>query len=315
MQSLPSGYRMIINAGGAIGPGAEAKVSAMDHGLLYGDSVYETMRTFGTVPFLMDRHLDRLQRSLDRIFISLPVSRKELTAEIRRTLEGYSSSYRTEEDVALRVVITRGVGPIGLDFALCEHSSFLIYVFELPRLGAALYEGGIPVVISKIRRNHPRALDPGIKSGNFLNNILAYKDAKDASAHEAITCNSDGYLAEGTTSNIFLVKDGFVWTPHTYGVLDGITRAVVFEEARAAGVPIGETNIPTEALFSADEAFITSSLKAVLPVTRVNGRAVGGGRPGVISRRLLDLYRSRVARECGLSDPSRASWVREPVSR
>jgi len=119
----------------------------------------------------------------------------------------------------------------------------MIYVFELPHLPESLYEAGIPVVVSKIRRNHPRAIDPAIKSGNFLNNILAYKDAKDAGAHEAIFCNSEGYLAEGTTSNVFLVKGGMAWTPHPVGILDGITRGVVFEEGRAAGISIGETNI------------------------------------------------------------------------
>ena len=275
-------YRMVINVGGTIGPWDQAKIPAMDHGFLYGDSVYETVRTFGRIPFLLDRHLDRLQRSLDRVFIPLPQGRKELVGEIERTVEAFASAYRTTEDVAVRLVISRGTGPIGLDFALCERSSYLVYVFELPPLPASLFEEGVPVVISKIRRNHPRALDPAIKSGNFLNNILAFKDAKDAGAQEAIFCSADGYLAEGTTSNVFLVKDGLVWTPHPQGILDGITRAVVFEEARAAGIPIGETNIPPEALFSADEAFITSSIKAVLGISRVNGRAVGSGRPGPI---------------------------------
>jgi branched-chain amino acid aminotransferase len=294
----PAGYRMLVNVGGAVSPWSQARVSAMDHGFLYGDSVYETVRSYGGTLFLMDRHLDRLQRSLDRVFIPLPISRKELLAQIEETIRAYREAYRTQEEVAVRAVVTRGAGPIGLDFALCEKSSYLIYVFELPRFGPSLYEAGITVVISKIRRNHPRALDPGIKSGNFLNNILAFKDAKDAGAHEAIICNADGYLAEGTTSNVFVVKDGLVWTPHPYGILDGITRAVVFEEARAAGIAIGETNIPPEALFSANEAFITSSLKAVLGIQKVNGRPVGEGRPGPVTRRLLDLYHQRVDREC-----------------
>jgi branched-chain amino acid aminotransferase len=292
-------YRIIINAGGEIGPIGQAKVSPLDHGFLYGDSVYETVRTYQGVPFLLERHLERLQRSLDRVFISLPISRKELREEIEKTINAYWSTYRTDEDVAVRAVISRGEGPIGLDFALCERSSFLIYVFQLPKLDAALYETGIRVVLSKVRRNHPRALDPGIKSGNFLNNILAYKDARDAGAQEAIISGAEGYLAEGTTSNVFVVQEGLVWTPHPFGILDGITRAVVFEEARVAGIPVGETNIPPEALFSADEAFITSSLKAVLAVTRVNGQAVGDGKPGPITRRLHALYQARVDRECG----------------
>jgi len=303
-------YRIAINVAGDIGPGAEARVAALDHGFLYGDSVYETVRTYRGAFFLLDRHLDRLQRSLDRVFIALPLDRRDLVAEVHRTVRAYRSLHSTEEDVAVRIVVSRGAGPIGLDFALCERSTYLIYVFELPRLPASLYASGVPVVISKVRRNHPRALDPGIKSGNFLNNILAYKDAKDAGAHEAITCAAEGYLAEGTTSNVFVVKEGLVWTPHAFGILDGITRAVVFEEGRAAGIPIGETNIPPEALFSADEAFITSSLKAVLGISHVNGRPVGAGRPGPITRRLHDLYMARVGRECAgprAAEPARAA--------
>ncbi len=298
MAISPSPYRMVVDVGGSVSPWTEARIPAMDHGFLYGDSVYETVRTYWKVPFLMERHLDRLQRSMDRLFFSLPLSRKDLLAEVDRTVAAYAARYGTDEDVTVRLVITRGVGPIGLDFSLCERSGFIVYVFELPQLSANLHETGIPVVISRIRRNHPRALDPAIKSGNFLNNILAYKDAKDAGAQEAIFAGADGYLAEGTTSNVFVVKEGMVWTPHAYGILDGITRAVVLEEARAAGITVGETNIPPEALFCADEAFITSSLKAVLAVTRVNGRVVGNGRPGPITRRLHELYSARVEREC-----------------
>jgi len=291
---------MVINVDGVIRPWKEARIPAMDHGFLYGDSVYETVRTYGKAPFMIERHLDRLQRSLDRVFIPLPLSRKGLREEIDRTIRAYESEYATEEDVVVRMVITRGTGQIGLDFALCEKSRCIIYAFELIHLPASLYQTGIPVVISRIRRNSPRALDPAIKSGNFLNNILAYKDAKDAGAHEAVFCNAEGFIAEGTTSNVFLVKDGMVWSPHPVGILDGITRGVVFEEARAAGIPIGETNIPPEAFFSADEAFLTSSLKAVLPITKVNGRAIGDGRPGPMSRKLLELYLGRVERECNV---------------
>ncbi len=294
-----------MNVNGRIYPWTKATISAVDHGFLYGDSVYETVRTYWKVPFLLERHLDRLQRSLDRIFMPLPISRKEVCAEVEKTMDAYWSEYQSEEDVVVRLVISRGMGEIGLDYSLCEEPQVLIYVFQLPHLSERIYEEGIPVALSKIRRNHPRALDPAIKSGNFLNNILAYKDAKDADAHEAIICKADGYLAEGTTSNIFVVKDGLVWTPHASGILDGITRAIVFEEGRAAGIPVGETNIPPEALFCADEAFITSSIKAVLGISHVNGKPVGEGRPGPITRRLLELYCARVERECRIESPER----------
>lgn len=292
--------RTYVNVNGEIAPAEEARISPLDHGFLYGDSVYETIRTFHGRPFLLGRHLDRLQRSLDRVFLSLPVSRKELEEEVERTLR----EVPIEGEVAARIVVSRGVGPIGLDITKCPRASILIFVFELvPGLvPASSYEtkpgGGISIVISKVRRNSPRALDPAIKSGNFLNNILAFKDAQDAGADEAILCGVEGYLAEGTTSNIFVVKNDLVWTPNAFGILEGITRGVLFEEAAAVGISLGETNIPPEALFSADEVFITSSIRGVVPAVRVNGRSIGTGRAGPWSRRFQDLYAARVAREC-----------------
>ena len=304
MVKLP---RLYINVNGTIHPASEARVSPLDHGFLYGDSVYETVRTYSRRPFLLGRHLDRLQRSLDRIFLSLPLSRKDFDTEILRTLRRVP----IVGDVGIRIVVSRGEGPLGLDITQCEDPTYLIYIFELKgsldlkgSLGGlrATTANGVALVISKTRRNSPRALDPSIKSGNFLNNILAYKDARDAGAHEAVLCNIEGYLAEGTTSNVFVVKDGFVWTPHNYGILDGITRAVIFEEAATAGIPIGETNIPPEALFSADEIFLTSSIKGIVPVTTVNGKPVGGGERvggrGDVITRLEALYEARIDAEC-----------------
>jgi len=295
--------RLFVNVNGTVLPAEEAVVSVMDHGFMYGDSVYETVRTYNGVPFLLGPHLDRLQRSLDRVFLSLPLTRKDLEAEIQRTVD----EAPLESDLGIRIVVSRGCGPIGLDVTRCPQPTYLIYVFELPK-EVVLAEAeptsggeGVDAVVSKIRRNSARALDPAIKSGNFLNNILAYKDAHDAGAHEAILCNAEGYIAEGTTSNVFVVKDDFVWTPHAYGILDGITRCVVLEEGRKAGIPMGETNIPPEALFSADEVFITSSVKALVPVTRIHGKPVGTGCRGPVTKRLQECYQARVETECGTS--------------
>jgi branched-chain amino acid aminotransferase len=314
--------RIFVNVKGTISRAEDAAVSALDHGFLYGDSVYETVRTYNRKPFLLAAHLDRLQRSLDRVFLSLPLSRRELEAEILRTIEEVS----IDDDVGVRIVVSRGQGPIGLDVTRCVDPGYLIYVFELPDdvraaeaaanssgQGSQTPATGVSVVVSKIRRNSPRALDPGIKSGNFLNNILAYKDAHDAGAHEAILCNAEGYLAEGTTSNIFVVKNEFVWTPCSYGILDGITRRVVFEEAKKFGIPLGETNIPPEALFSADEVFITSSVKGIVPVTKANGSQVGDGQPGAVTRRLQALYQQRTEQECGKPDEASARPGRQPA--
>ncbi len=292
--------QMFINVHGDILPAAEAKVSAMDHGFLYGDTVYETLRTFERVPFLLGRHLRRLERSTERIFMPLPLGRPELEAEVLRSVK----EVPIDGDVMIRLVISRGVGPPGLDIELCTQPSYLVYVSRLtpanvpPEADATQGGGGVPVVISKTRRNSPRAVDPSVKSGNFLNNILAYKDAHDVGAYEAILCTAEGFLAEGATSNLFVVKDDFVWTPRSEGILAGITRAVVFEEARAAGASIGETNIAPETLFAADEVFLSSSVRGIVPVSRVNDGVVGSGERGPVTHRLQQLYNTRMEREC-----------------
>ena len=299
--------RIFVNVNGTVCPPGTGALSPLDHGFLYGDSVYETVRTYYGQIFLLGAHLDRLQRSLDRVFLSLPLTRKHLEREIARTLADARGDgmFESDDNVGMRIVVSRGVGPIGLDVTRCSEPIYLIYVFPIPveqrslEPDEPLRDEGLRIVISKTRRNSPRALDPSIKSGNFLNNILAFKDAHDASADEAILCNSEGYLAEGTTCNVFVVNDGLVWTPHPYGILDGITRAVLFEEAKKAGLELGETNIPAEALFSADEVFITSSVRGVAPVSFVNGRVVGDGRVGPVTRQLQKMYLARVEAECG----------------
>ena len=194
---------MYINVHGALTPAEEATISALDHGFLYGDSVYETVRTFGRRPFLLGRHLDRLERSMERTALRWPIPRPDLEREVERSFE--ESPF--EGDVSLRIVVTRGEGPLGLAVDLCESPRYVIYVTELLESSipsCALPDGddgGISVVISTVRRNSPSALDPSIKSGNFLNNILAYREARDAGAQEAILCTSSGHIAEGTTSN------------------------------------------------------------------------------------------------------------------
>ena len=311
--------KIFVNIQGQILPAESATVNAMDHGFLYGDSVYETIRTFEKTPFLLGRHLDRLQRSLGKIFLEMPCSREELEDQIQKTI----AEVPIETDLIMRIVISRGVGPIGLDIGTCSQARYMIYAMELtpdsipeeadPDRGG----GGVHIVVSKVRRNSPRALDPCIKSGNFLNNILAFKEARDARAHDAVLCTSDGYLAECTTANIFLVKDGFIWTPRSWGILDGITRAVLFEEAESAGIPIGETDIPPEALFNADEVFITSSVKGVVPVCLVNGRGIGpdgdsGGARGPVTRRLQQLYQERMETESRMACQEQPSGKKSP---
>lgn len=293
--------RILINNHGELESGDRARIPAMDHGFLYGDSVYETFRTYGGRPFLLGPHLDRLERSLGRLSLICPRGRSGLEEEIHRTIGAYGEFMKLEASrvpqLAARVVVTRGEGPIGLDISLCPEPRFLIYAAPIPDFPPELYTGGIPVVISSVTRNHPSALDPGIKSGNFLNNILAFRDAKEAGAREAILLGADGHVAEGTTSNVFIVEDGALATPSSYGILDGITRATLLEEAREAGIPCREEAITVERLRGADEIFISSSVREVVPVTRLDGATIGDGRAGPLTSRLLELYRARVTRE------------------
>jgi len=294
--------RILINNNGSLQAAADALVPAMDHGFLYGDSVYETLRTYQGKPFMLGEHMDRLERSVGRIDLSLPCRRHEIENEILRSTTAYSEKHGGSLDVsglAVRVVISRGLGPIGLDVTQCVDPRFLIYVFAVPQLPASYYSDGISVVISKVRRNHPQALDPGIKSGNFLNNILAFKDAREANAQEAILLNAEGYVAEGTTSNVFMVTNDEIRTPITEGILSGITRAVVLDEARAASIPAEECRFTSEELVGADEAFITSSIRGVLPVTKINGLPLGDGKPGPRTRAVMELYDARVLNDCG----------------
>jgi branched-chain amino acid aminotransferase len=291
--------KVVINLDGEILPARDAKVSALDHGFLYGDSVYETLRTYRRRPFQLERHLKRLERSLEKISLTCPWTPARLGDEIHRTASAHGEIHGASGDVALRIVVCRGAGPISLDIALCEEPRCLIYCFPAQGPTAKQLQEGIAVVVSQVRRNHPSALDPAIKSGNFLNNILAFRDAKAASAQEALLLNADGYLAEGTTSNVFLASRRRLRTPGTHGILDGITRAVVIEEARAAGIEVDESGIPAQEIFNADEVFITSSIRGIVPVTRVDGRPIGSGRPGELTRELLGIYGRRVARDCG----------------
>lgn len=297
--------RVLINNNGTIQAACDAQVPALDHGFLYGDSVYETLRTYQARPFLLGAHMDRLERSIGRIGLTCPCSRKDLEKEVLRVIGAYregdfTSGALGEVDpgnLAVRVVISRGIGPIGLDVTLCEDPRFLIYAFPIPERPLSYYQEGISLVISKVRRNHPQALDPGIKSGNFLNNILAFNDAREAGVQEAVLLNAEGYVAEGTTSNVFMVSDGRLRTPIPQGILSGITRAVVLEEALAAGIETEECRFTSEELLSAEEAFITSSVRGVVPVAAINGMTIG--KPGSITRTVMELYEARVRKECG----------------
>jgi len=233
---------------GAVRPPEEAKVSVLDRGFLYGDSVYETIGTMYGRLFAARGHLDRLERSARRIGLRVP-PRAEIEGAIAQTIAAAGNP-----ETRVRVILTRGVGKLDLDPASCDDCRLVVIAFPLGAPSAEMFEKGVAVAIVSVARNSPQAIDPAVKSGNYLNNVLALGEARRTrGAYEAILCAGDGSIAEGSTSNVFVVVRGEVWTPQPeVGILDGITRAKVLELARAAGIKVVERRIQPDELRGAD---------------------------------------------------------------
>ncbi len=274
---------------------ADASVSAFDHGFLYGDSVYETLRTHSGCLFAVEDHLQRLHASAEAIGLGLPWGDAGLRAALAATIGARPRG----AEAGVRLVVSRGTGPITLDVDACPAPSLLVYGWAIPAGRHPAAEQGVHVAITSVRRNPVGALDPRIKSGNFLNNILAFRDAKAAGAMEGVLLHLDGTVAECTTSNIFWVKSGKVYTPDEVGILHGVTRKRILDFLPKEGIPASAGSYPARDLERADEVFITSTLKGVLPVVRLGDLAVGGGAPGPITRRIMQRLELEIAAECG----------------
>jgi len=280
----------LVNIDGRILPPEEAVISVFDRGFLFGDSVYETVRTYGGRPFLLGRHMTRLKRSADRLSIPLPGDVAGIEREILRTLAAAANP-----EAVLRICVTRGSRPgvVNLDMETAGDPTLVLIVRPFSGLDAGLYTDGVRVSVVSVLRNDAGALDPAIKSGNYLNNILALREARADNAFECLMLNGDGHLTECATSNVFLVEGGRLRTPAmSCGLLDGITRTFLIDVARDLGESVDEAALTVDDLASAEEVFITSSLKEVLPVTRVDDRTVGTGRPGARTMELLERYRA-----------------------
>jgi branched-chain amino acid aminotransferase len=270
----------------------DAAISVFDRGFLFGDSVYETVGTNRGRPVFLKDHLDRLARSAGRLYLGLPA-----LADIERAVHETLTAAQNPES-RIRIMVTRGDGPVDLDPASATQPRLVIIVQPLGGPTPEMYETGVQVEIVSVARNSPQALDPAIKSGNYLNNVLAVGEAKRRrpTAHEAILCAASGSVAEGATSNLFAVVAGELRTPDLQvGILDGVTRGKVIGLAQRNGIPVREVPFmnPDE-LRQADEVFLTSSVRTILPVAQVDGASVGSGRPGTITRRLMSLYRHLV---------------------
>lgn len=266
----------------------EAVVSVFDHGFLYGDGVYETIRSYGRRIFMRDQHLARLQRSAEAIGMKLPD--RDWPALLHEAMTRNEVG-NDRIDAYLRLTISRGAGEIGLDPALCARPTIVIMAKPLHAPSAELYRNGVSLTVAKTRRNLPSALDPQIKATNFLNNILAKREAIAAGTFDALLLNWESHLAECTVSNLFFVKDGRLCTPAlSCGILDGITRGIILTLALEAGIPVEEGRFPIEALREADECFLSNTTMEVMPVTTLDGTPIGAAKPGLLTEKLHRIF-------------------------
>ena len=284
------GGEMKIYLDGKFVDAAEAKVSVFDHGLLYGDGVFEGIRLYGGNIFRLEEHLERLEYSAKAIMLQMPLTRAELrevTCETCRQ-NGLTDAY-------IRLVITRGVGDLGLAPWLCPKPSIFIIASKISLYPQEHYDNGLSIVTVPTRRIGPAALPATVKSLNYLNNILGKIEARQFGALEAIMLNEQGYVAECTADNVFIVHKGAIITPSaSQGALKGITRDAVVDIAGELGIPLRDSIMTRYDIWCADECFLTGSGAEVIPVVKLDGRVIGEGRPGPITQRVLAAFRRRV---------------------
>jgi branched-chain amino acid aminotransferase len=302
----------LVNLDGKLLPPHEARISVFDRGFLYGDSIYESLRTYERVPFLFERHLTRLERSASRLGIAIEGGIERVLVETHRLVAACG-----EQETTIRIVVTRGgrEGVVDLDPETSGPSRLVLIGREAKPFPASLYETGVDGAIVDVVRNRRDALDPAVKSGNYLNNVMAIGAARRSAAFESVMLNSEGFVTEASTSNLFVVKDSVLLTPaFECGLLDGVTRGVLFEIAARHGIAFREAKLRAADLLAADEVFLTSSLKEVMPVKRIGDHVIGSGRPGPSTKRLLALYRERIAEETAAArDPWNAIGDRAPA--
>ena len=281
-------------------PKEDAKISVFDHGLLYGDGVFEGIRSYDSCIFKLREHLDRLWESAHTLMIKIPMTKMEMQKAIIDTLKrnDFSDSY-------IRVIVTRGVGDLGLDPSLCKLPTVIIITDKIKLYPESFYQEGLNIVTVPTVRNLPEAVNPSIKSLNYLNNILAKIEAKNSGCVEALMLNHQGYIAECTGDNVFMItyengdsKKPLLLTPPTYlGALKGITRQGIIEIAAKQKINFEERVLTRHELFNADEVFLTGTAAEVIPVVKVDGRVIGSGKPGIVTKQLLRGFREIVRKD------------------
>jgi branched-chain amino acid aminotransferase len=273
---------------------ANAKISVFDHGLLYGDGIFEGIRFYNGRVFRLEEHLHRLWDSARSICLEIPMTMQDMTEAVLETIR-----QNHLRDGYIRLLVTRGIGNLGLNPAQCKSPSVIIIAATIALYHEDFYRKGLTIVTCATRRSNPAALNPAVKSLNYLNNVMARIEANLAGADEALMLNDAGNVAECTADNVFVVKHGQIVTPPvTAGALRGITRSVVFEIAAELGVKVRETDITRHDVFVADECFLTGTAAEIVPVVKADGRSIGNGKPGPITTRIIARFR-QVTRETG----------------
>lgn len=267
---------------------SEATVSVFDHGFLYGDGIYETIRSYGEKIFMRDQHLARLHRSAEAIGLTIP--KRDWPSLLHESMKRNAVG-NDQIDAYIRITISRGTGDIGLDPALCPSPTIVVIAKPLKTPPSERYREGVSLIVAKTRRNLPDALDPQIKATNFLNNIQAKREAIAAGAFDSVLLNWESHVTECTVSNLFFVQAGQLCTPSlACGILDGITRGVILTLARENRITVSEGRFGVEALRQAEECFLSNTTMEVMPVTRLDGRHIGNGKPGPLTRQLHQIF-------------------------
>jgi branched-chain amino acid aminotransferase len=278
----------MIYLNGKLVPEKKALVSVFDHGFLYGDGIYETLRAYKGTVFMIDEHIERLFRSASMIGLVLPQGHDGIKKVVYQTIKA-----NKHKEAYVRITVSRGPGPLGLDPALCPEPTFVIISKKFTDYPGSYYQKGVNITIVNTRRNYKKALDPKIKSLNFLNNILAKRESIEKGAYEAIMLNHRGYIAEGTISNIFFLKKNVLCTPATgVGILDGITRRLILDAARKLGIKVNEGRFRPEDVYSADEVFISNTTMEVMPVSEIDDKKAG--TKCTVTKQLHKAYRKKV---------------------
>lgn len=279
---------------GELVPEAEAKISVFDHGLLYGDGIFEGIRFYNGRVFRLEEHTKRLFLSAKAILLKLPWTEDEVNQAVCETVRANGL-----QDGYIRLVVTRGVGGLGLNPYLCKQPSMFIIASTITLYPKEHYQNGLELITCGTRRPAPGALSPQVKSLNYLNNVMAKAEAIKAGCVEGLMLNEQGYVAECTGDNIFIVKGGQVFTPFiSDGSLDGITRQVIFELCEQSGIPLAEKTLTRYDIFTADECFLTGTAAEVIPATKLDEREIGDGKPGPVTQKLLAAF-TEVTRSTG----------------